>query len=61
MQLRFGLEGYVEFAVASFINVQMLHWVTASDKFNSVACIVSLALVIVLPPFVLGFVVKNRD
>ena len=50
----------MEFAVASFINAQMLHWVTASDKFNSVACIVSLALVIALPPFVLGFVVKNR-
>ena len=57
MQLRFGLEGYIEFAVASFINLHGLYWVTISDKFNSVACIVGLTLTVLLPPFVLWYLV----
>jgi len=60
MPLTFGLEGYIEFAVASFINLHLFHWITISDIFNSVACIAGLALTVSLPPFVLWFLVKNR-
>jgi len=57
MQLTFGLEGYIEFAVGSFINLHLLYWVTISDIFNSVACIVGLTLTVLLPPFVLWYLV----
>jgi len=60
MPLTFGLEGYIEFAVASFINLHLFHWITISDIFNSVACIAGLTLTVFLPPFVLWFLVKNR-
>ena len=58
--IRFVLEGYLEFAVGSFINVQFLQLSSLSDFFNAAVCVCAYMITWCMPLFVLWFIRQRK-
>jgi hypothetical protein len=59
MILRLLIEGYIELALTSIINLQNLNWTSSSDYISSIYAFAILALVISLP-LVMTYVLSSK-
>ena len=60
MILRLILEGYMDYALSSLLNIQNLIWKTQSDKFASVFTILAIATIICFP-FLVAIIVWRKQ
>lgn len=51
MILRMFLEGFIEYAITSLVNLKKLEWSTRSDTFSSVLAIIIFVCVVIFPFF----------
>lgn len=53
------IEGYVDFVMGAWINLEELHWASGDDIFSSCCAILITPIVVVFPFFVWFFMHKN--
>jgi hypothetical protein len=59
--LRLIIEGYMDFSVASLLNVKNMLWNTRSDIAASIVTIIILTVVVLFPGLVYYLVKKNHE
>lgn len=54
------IEGYLDFTLSAFLNMEDLTWLSGDDKFNSFVAILAIPLVLIFPIWSLWFLRKNK-